>query len=834
MLTPEEQMKIISQATSEGYKGRFTDLLTKAEQDQAAAQGQQISPEQTQIAQLASTPISIDVPEKTDPNAGFVKPTSDATRGGLVQSYDQDVSGVGNFQTGDSLSNQVLFQPSEYKTGGFSNPNPGPNPTNNTDEILNFSSSDVIKNNEFELKNLQLEQFKPEDSSEFDVSGNVGLDIKGTEEMYERIMHGNMRMTFGNDNTDFRAMLNLQGAAGDFRVKNSNLKNSFATANISGGASYDVNDKLNIHGGANINLTNNQSPSIGGTLGASYTFEDGGFKYEGGGGIFKKNQPLEEVQFTNKELFPDKLSNFNKTFEGEGDDLTITQMLPDIRTFGGNEDFTSEEQSDYFGANQEQWKASQIKDLNKFNKKWTNKSNRVASQQEKGKGKWSMAKTYGPLNLPYKLEQKRLQNLPTGHAEYGTDAVENFNQRVDQIETSQIQDPEERFLAENPEADIADLTSFRVGELEKDYKHEFVQQGVRNATTDFVEGTAQGAKEGAEWTWRNKWNIGDAIATGLTLFPEPITTAIGAAYLGGRGAYKLSTQEEDIGFNLATAEALAYMLPGAGLGGKAIVGSSKLITPGINVSRTNALLNPISNVVRTRNALGQYSSVKNMSNFNPSKYKLDIPGLGKNWKNVATGRNVVSGKQGLAGHSLQPIKSTNKYVNQFRNTGLMNTLRPAGQGVSIAGDLSHLYLAPKYASGFVDGIGDIAQGNIHRGTERIITNATEFINPVNKVLDLGIESYKITKDLYGGKDFDAIARAGGGSTGRSTSQTVKNILKGTRKINKLTEGDMHIGESNWFNKNIYNLQDNSLLQSIFDPVADDKRKGGYRLKSFDK
>ena len=32
MLSPEEQMKIISEASSQGYKGNFTDLLIQAEQ----------------------------------------------------------------------------------------------------------------------------------------------------------------------------------------------------------------------------------------------------------------------------------------------------------------------------------------------------------------------------------------------------------------------------------------------------------------------------------------------------------------------------------------------------------------------------------------------------------------------------------------------------------------------------------------------------------------------------------------------------------------------------------------------------------------------------------
>ena len=51
-LTPEEQMKIISDATAEGYKGKFTDLLQQAEQERAAQENPQQFQEEQKLKQI--------------------------------------------------------------------------------------------------------------------------------------------------------------------------------------------------------------------------------------------------------------------------------------------------------------------------------------------------------------------------------------------------------------------------------------------------------------------------------------------------------------------------------------------------------------------------------------------------------------------------------------------------------------------------------------------------------------------------------------------------------------------------------------------------------------
>ena len=62
-----------------------------------------------------------------------------------------------------------------------------------------------------------------------------------------------------------------------------------------------------------------------------------------------------------------------------------------------------------------------------FNTKWTNIANQIAEQQATNSGDWRYANLVGPFNLPYQLEQERLQSMPTDHPDYNVDEVGEFN-----------------------------------------------------------------------------------------------------------------------------------------------------------------------------------------------------------------------------------------------------------------------------------------------------------------------------------------------------------------------------------------------------------------------
>ena len=138
-MTPEEQMKIISEASAQGYKGSFTELIAQSEQQNAEGQEQPIQEEQAPIPTAPQNPMSA-------PDFNITMPTN--TNGGLVQSYDEPM-GVGGFETGESVNNKVVYEPAEYEEGGFSD-----------------SSSHIVDNfingNSYKLSDIKLEDFKPQ------------------------------------------------------------------------------------------------------------------------------------------------------------------------------------------------------------------------------------------------------------------------------------------------------------------------------------------------------------------------------------------------------------------------------------------------------------------------------------------------------------------------------------------------------------------------------------------------------------------------------------------------------------------------------------------------
>ena len=138
-MTPEEQMKIISEASAQGYKGSFTELIAQSEQQNAERQEQPIQEEQVPIPAAPQDLMSA-------PDFNITMPTN--TNGGLVQSYGEPM-GVGGFETGESVNNKVVYEPAEYEEGGFSD-----------------SSSHIVDNfingNSYKLSDIKLEDFKPQ------------------------------------------------------------------------------------------------------------------------------------------------------------------------------------------------------------------------------------------------------------------------------------------------------------------------------------------------------------------------------------------------------------------------------------------------------------------------------------------------------------------------------------------------------------------------------------------------------------------------------------------------------------------------------------------------
>ena len=247
---------------------------------------------------------------------------------------------------------------------------------------------------------------------------------------------------------------------------------------------------------------------------------------------------------------------------------------------------------------------------------------------------------------------------------------------------------------------------------------------------------------------------------------------------------------------------------------------STMFKPGVNVGRLNTLFNPIQKAKYVRNAAGQFQSSKNLSVFNPQRYQFNT---GQGFKNMVTGRNIQTGMK------LAPIESRlpgwlGQGVNTLRNTRFAKGLQPVTQGLGVATDLFHLAYTPYFAKSVFEGGQDIYKGDYHKGTEKIVTNATEFFNPVSKPLQYSLEGYKIGRDAYSGHDASAIARFFGGAKYRSASQFPKAVATTFRKGDKFTGFG---GDTDYINQQL-GLQDYSILNSIYDPLY--KRKGGFRLK----
>jgi len=108
MIDLDRQFEIIKQATAEGYKGNFSDLImqeAQALQQQQQQQQQQQNPEQPQ-AQPPQQPMP----------AAMAPPPQEGT-GDLIQSYQDAPPGMANNPVGENVSN-VVSDAGSYRDGG--------------------------------------------------------------------------------------------------------------------------------------------------------------------------------------------------------------------------------------------------------------------------------------------------------------------------------------------------------------------------------------------------------------------------------------------------------------------------------------------------------------------------------------------------------------------------------------------------------------------------------------------------------------------------------------------------------------------------------------------
>tara|TARA_R100000900_G_scaffold116356_2_gene91218 strand:- start:923 stop:1399 length:477 start_codon:yes stop_codon:yes gene_type:complete len=107
MIDLDRQFEIIKQATAEGYKGNFSDLIMQEAQalQQQQQQQQQQNPEQPQVQQ----------PQQPMPAA--MAPPAQEGAGDLIQSYQDAPPGVANNPVGENVSN-VVSDASSYQDGG--------------------------------------------------------------------------------------------------------------------------------------------------------------------------------------------------------------------------------------------------------------------------------------------------------------------------------------------------------------------------------------------------------------------------------------------------------------------------------------------------------------------------------------------------------------------------------------------------------------------------------------------------------------------------------------------------------------------------------------------